>query len=218
MEASRSRPPSSAQRAERRAAPAALLVVAAIFAVLSAISIVAIDEPVARALAGYEKHHVWVRGIAALEWAIGWPIDPLFITFALTGAMLVVIAVPRLRPHAHVAIFLAGTHAITRVATGELKELTGRLRPLEWLAAGGDGTFWRGGLSFPSGHVALFSGLVISLAVVWRRARVLLVLIPFVAAARIGVSAHFVSDTLSAVALVALVAWVVGAGVRPLRH
>lgn len=218
MEASRSHRSSSAQRAARRPAPASLLVVAAVFAALSAISIVAIDEPVARALAGYEKHHVWVRGIAALEWAIGWPIDPLFITFALTGAMLVVIAVPRTRPHAPVAIFLAGTHAITRIATGELKELTGRLRPFEWLAAGGDGSFWRGGVSFPSGHAALFAGLAIPIAIVWPRARGLLLLIPFVAAARIGVSAHFVSDTLSAVALVALVAWVIGAGVRPLRR
>jgi membrane-associated phospholipid phosphatase len=38
----------------------------------------------------------------------------------------------------------------------------------------------------------------------------------FVAAARIAVNAHFVSDAIAGFALVALVAWVVGLGVRPL--
>src|SRR6185436_124839 len=119
------------------------------------------------------------------------------------------------RAHAPAAIFLAGTHVFSRFATGQLKDLTGRLRPTEWLARGGDDTFFRGGAAFPSGHVALFASLALPLAILYPRTRPLLALIAFVAVARIAVNAHFLSDVLGGAALVSLMTWAVGQGIRP---
>ncbi|HWO23613.1 MAG TPA: phosphatase PAP2 family protein [Kofleriaceae bacterium] len=203
-------------RSERRPAPHALLLAAAALAALTPLAILAIDRPVARLLAAYEPSEVWAEGVKLLEQVIGLPLHPLVVSFTLVGAMLVAMAVPRLRAYAPALMFLAGTHMLARYVTGPLKDLTGRLRPSEWLARGGGDTFFRDGIAFPSGHVTLFAGLAIPIAILWPRARPVLAAAVFVAAARIAVGAHFVSDALSGFALVALVAWVVGLGVRPL--
>lgn len=203
-------------RSERRPAPHALLIAAAVFAAATALAIPTIDRPVARLIGEYEPSKLWDRGIAVLEWAIGYPLHPLTISFALVAAMLLAMAVPRWRALAHAAIFLSGTHVFTRFLTGQLKDLTGRLRPSEWLSRGGDATFFRDGIAFPSGHVALFAGLTVPLAILYPRARPLLAIPVFAAAARIAVNAHFVSDTLGGASLVCLVAWAVGVGIRPL--
>jgi membrane-associated phospholipid phosphatase len=204
-------------RGERRPAPHALLLLAAALAALTPLAILAIDRPVARLLAAYEPSELWPQGIELLEQAIGYPLHPLVVSFTLVAAMLAAMAVPRLRVYAPGAMFLAGTHVLARFATGQLKELTGRLRPSEWLARGGGGdTFFRDGAAFPSGHVTLFAGLAIPIAILVPRARPVLAVAAFVAAARIAVNAHFVSDALAGLALVMLVAWVVGLGVRPL--
>jgi membrane-associated phospholipid phosphatase len=205
-------------RSERRPAPHALLLAAAALAALAALAMLAIDRPVARLLAPWEPSAVWARGIESLEWAILWPLHPLASSFALVAAMLAAVAVPRWRAYAPAAIFLAGTHVFARYLTGQLKDLTGRLRPSEWIARGGEHTFFRDGASFPSGHVALFASLVVPIAILWPRARPALAIVGFVAAARIAVNAHFVSDTLASGALIALVAWAVGVGVRPLTQ
>jgi membrane-associated phospholipid phosphatase len=204
-------------RSERSPAPHALLLAAAALAALTPLAILAVDRPVARLLARYEPSALWPEGIELLEQVIGYSLHPLVVSFTLVAAMLAAMAVPRWRAYAPAAMFLAGTHVISRFATGQLKELTGRLRPSEWLARGGGGdTFFRDGIAFPSGHVSLFAGLAIPIAVLVPRARPVLAAAAFVAAARIAVNAHFVSDALAALALVALVAWVVGLGVRPL--
>jgi membrane-associated phospholipid phosphatase len=202
-------------RSERRAAPHGLLIAAAAMAALAALAIIAIDRPVARLLAGYEPSELWPRGIELLEWAIGWPLHPLTASFALVAAMIAAVAVPRWRAYAPAAMFLAGTHVLTRFATGQLKDLSGRLRPSEWVTRGGDDTFFRDGAAFPSGHVALFAGLAIPIAILWPRARPVLAIAAFVAAARVVVNAHFVSDALAAIGLAALIAWAVGLAVRP---
>lgn len=203
-------------RSERRPAPHVLLLAAATLAALAALAMLAIDRPVARLLAAYEPSALWPRGIDVLEGAIGWPLHPLTSSFVLVAAMLAAMAVPRWRAHAPAAIFLAGTHVFSRFLTGQLKDLTGRLRPSEWLARGGEHTFFRDGAAFPSGHVALFASLALPIAILWPRARPVLGIALFAAVARVAVDAHFVSDTLAAGALVALVAWAVGYGVRPL--
>jgi membrane-associated phospholipid phosphatase len=203
-------------RSDRRPAPHLLLVAAAVMAALAALAIVAIDRPVARLLAGYEPSALWPRGMEALEWAIGWPLHPLTASFAVVAAMIAAMAVPRWRAYAPAAMFLAGTHVFARFATGQLKDLTGRLRPSEWVARGADDTFFQGGGAFPSGHVSLFAGLAIPIAILWPRARPVLAIAAFAAAARIAVNAHFVSDALAGGALAALVAWAVAYGVRPL--
>jgi membrane-associated phospholipid phosphatase len=214
--APRDDPPESPGGGQRRPAPHGLLVAAAVMAATTPLAILAIDRPVARLLGAYEPSELWSRGVEVLEWAIGYPLHPLTVSFALVAVMLALMAVPRWRAYAPAAMFLAGTHMFVRFATGHLKDLTGRLRPSEWLARGGDDTFFRDGVAFPSGHVTLFAGLAIPIAVLWPRARPVLAIAVFAAAARIAVNAHFVSDALSGGALVALVAWAVGRGAKPL--
>ena len=203
-------------RSERQPAPHALLLAAATLASLAALAMLAIDRPVARLLATQEPSALWPGGIGALEWAVGWPLHPLTSSFTLVAAMIAAVAVPRWHTYAPAAIFLAGTHVFSRYLTGQLKDLTGRLRPSEWIARGGEPTFFRDGAAFPSGHVALFASLVVPIAILWPRARPVLAIAVFAAVARIAVNAHFVSDALAGGALVALVAWAVGAAVRPL--
>lgn len=184
-------------------------------AVLTAVSILALDRPVAHAVAPYEPAGFWDAGLRILEWILGLPFFPLFAPVLLVVAMLVAMAVPRFRVHAPVFMVLAGTHVFARFFTGRLKDLTGRLRPSEWLRLGGDDTFYRDGIAFPSGHVALFASIVIPLAIMFPRARPLLVIVVYVCLARILANAHWVSDTLGAITLVTLVAWMLSVLVRP---
>jgi membrane-associated phospholipid phosphatase len=78
---------------------------------------------------------------------------------------------------------------------------------------------WREhGGSFPSGHITLIGSVIVPLAVIYPRARVpVLVFLGFVGCARIAVAAHWASDVLGGVALVALVTWVCAELVHPLR-
>lgn len=201
----------------RRGAPRSVLVAIAASAAATALCIVAIDRPLARLLAGYEQSALWDRGIELLEWAIGLPFFKLFASVALVAGMLVVMAVPRWRVHAPAWMVVAGTHVICRFLTVRIKDATGRLRPGEWLAKGGDDTFWEGGIAFPSGHVVLFASIVIPLAIVAPRTRPLLAIAGFVMIARVVVNAHWASDVIAAITLVASVAWVLAELLRPLR-
>ena len=201
---------------DRLPAPRLVLVIAALAVVVSAAAIAVLDQPVARAIAPYEASPLWGRGIDVLEYAIGLPLFKLLSAVLLVVAMVVTTFTPRLRSYAPLFTLLAGTHLITRLATIYLKEWTGRLRPHEWLERGGD-TFLRDGLSFPSGHVVLFASLVIPLVVVYPRLRPLLAIPVFVSAARIAVSAHFLSDTTASIALVLLVTWGLALVVKPCR-
>jgi membrane-associated phospholipid phosphatase len=160
---------------------------------------------------------VWRHGIAVLEYAIGLPVFKLLSVVVLIAGMLVVMVVPRWRRYAPTWMLIAGTHVFSRFLTPLIKDLTGRLRPHEWLAKDGDQTFWSGGAAFPSGHVSLFASIVIPLAVVVPRTRPLLVVVGFVMLARVAVNSHWASDVLAAITLVTLVCWVLGQAVRPLR-
>ena len=148
---------------ERRPAPIWLLWLAVGTAVLSGIAIVTIDQPVARFLARWEPG-AWVDHIlSSLEWAIGLQLIPWTTGIVLVVTMLVTLVSPRLRHETPAWMFVAAVHITTRIAMVELKDATGRLRPLEWLKRGApDETFgWVKGISFPSGHVVLFASLVI---------------------------------------------------------
>lgn len=205
-------------RADRLPVSRRVLVLAGALALVSAASIAVIDQPVARWLAPYEPSPLWNRGIDLLEWAIGLPIFKLLSAVLLVVAMLVTASVPRLRVHAPVFMLLAGTHLVTRLVMIYTKELTGRLRPHAWLEHGGDGTFFRDGLSFPSGHGTLFASLVIPIVVLYPRWRPLAAIVAFVMVARVAVNDHYVSDVIAAVALVLLVTWAIGWLVRPCRQ
>ena len=205
-------------RSARLPAPRSLLVVAAITALITAACVVTIDQPIARWLGGYVSLELWGRTLDVLEWTLLLPLHAHASMFVLALGMLVTMAVPRWRSHATAWMYLAGVHIISRFAMTHLKVATGRLRPTEWLRQGGD-TFWRdGGFSFPSGHVVLFASIVIPAVVIWPRTRPLLAIVGFVMVARVAVNAHFVSDVIGAIALVALIAWGLGGLIRPLRR
>jgi membrane-associated phospholipid phosphatase len=184
-------------------------------AALTALSILVIDQPLARLLGGYEQSGFWDQAIEILEWGLGLPFFKLFASVTLVAGMLIAMAVPRLRAYAPSMMVIAGTHVICRFLTVRIKDATGRLRPAEWLAKGGEDTFWEGGIAFPSGHVVLFASILIPLAIVAPRTRPLLAIVAFVMLARILVNAHWVSDTLGSVTLAGLVAWVLAMLVRP---
>jgi membrane-associated phospholipid phosphatase len=207
-------------RSERQAAPRALLIIAAITAVVSVLLIVVIDQPVARWLAQYEPLALWDRGIDILEYGILLPVHRLALPIVLVTGMIVTFSVPRLRAQAPAWMLLAGTQLVCRFAMIWCKDGTGRLRPTEWLKRGmPDETFgWVGGISFPSGHVVLFASLLIPLAVVAPRTRPLLALVGFAMLARLAVNAHFVSDVVAAITLVAVLTWAVSWLVRPCRR
>lgn len=190
-------------------------IVVGISAVLTALCIVTIDRPIARVLGDYEQSAFWNRGVELLEWTVGLPVFKLFAPVVLVVAMVTAMAVPRLRTYAPSLMVIAGTHVICRFVTNRIKDATGRLRPNEWIAKGGEDTFFRDGIAFPSGHVVLFASILIPLAIVAPRTRPLLVIVAFVALARIVVNAHYVSDAIGAITLAGLVAWALAALVRP---
>ena len=205
-------------RRDRLPAPRSLLGIAAVTGLVALACMITVDQPIARWLGGYQALGFWDTALDLLEWVLLLPLVPWAFAILLALAMLVTVAVPRWRGFAPVATYLTANHLLGRIAMVYAKDWTGRLRPSEWLAQGGD-TFWRtGGISFPSGHVVLFASVVIPVAVIWPRTRPLLAVVAFVAAARVVANAHFVSDVIGGVTLCAVVAWVTGWIVRPLRR
>ncbi|CAN5802637.1 hypothetical protein BH11MYX3_BH11MYX3_15340 [soil metagenome] len=203
---------------DRSPAPRWLLTVAAVTAVLTAISIVTIDQPLARWTAAYEPFPIWDRILTVLEWGLGLPLIPWTSGIAMVVVMLVCVSVPRWRRVAPIWMFLAASHILGRIAMVQLKDLTGRLRPLEWLKHGGDETFWWvKGISFPSGHVVLFASILIPIVALFPRAWPALGIVGFAMIARLVADAHFVSDVIGAITLVCLVTWICGQAIRPRR-
>jgi membrane-associated phospholipid phosphatase len=207
--------------------PAAVLRWGVFFFVATALAIVVLDAPLARLLDRWVPAAFWAKLLLLLEWPALLQLDkrvyligPIELNatrwaFALLlGAItLTSLAVPRFRPAARAWAFVFFTHLLARLAMVEIKEATERLRPSEWLAAGGGPTFWvKGGLSFPSGHVTYFLSLLLPAAVVFPRWRApLLAIVALVAACRVAENAHFASDVTGAVALVCLVCFAVAA-------
>jgi membrane-associated phospholipid phosphatase len=139
--------------------------------------------------------------IGITPWTLGAPV-------VLCAGVLATLLVARWRHHARAWMYITIVYLLARNLMGWGKTLTGRLRPHQWLHTGGD-TFGHigQGASFPSGHVVVFAGILIPLAVLVPRTRPLLLVIPFIMLARIAVLAHFVSDVFAGLALTALVAW-----------
>ena len=178
---------------------------AAVAALVTALCIVTIDQPIARWLATRETYpDVWNQAIAVLEYPLG--IEPWKWTgiWVLCAASLATLLVPRLRSYAAVILIVTLTHLLSRNASLWVKTLTGRYRPSQWIKHGGGDTFWHdGAFSFPSGHVLLFGSIIVPIAIVYPRARPLLALLGFVLFARVAVNAHFISDVIGGLAVVA---------------
>jgi membrane-associated phospholipid phosphatase len=148
------------------------------------------------------------------------PIDPHALPVVLAVGVLAVVFIKRWRGYAPALMTIAFVHLSTRYLTNVLKDATGRLRPYEAFKRGVDESFgYAGGISFPSGHVTLFASVVIPILWVFPKTRrfaiPLLVIVAFVALARIAVNAHWVSDTLASLTLVTFVTWAVSWATRP---
>jgi membrane-associated phospholipid phosphatase len=181
--------------------PRGLTVAAAVLAAVAAACALTIDEPLARWLGDREVWSGWNAGISVLEYAGG--IEPWLWEPAVVLAAGAIASYALRRREAAVGwLVVAGTQLLDRNIVSWAKWATGRLRPSEWLAKGGDAWLRDGGYSFPSGHVSWFAGLAIPIAALVPRARVpLAVVVGFVMVARVAVGAHFVSDTIAALAV-----------------
>jgi undecaprenyl-diphosphatase len=209
---------------ERRPPSFALLAVTIAAAIVTAIGVVLLDAPIARALAAYEPSGIWDRGVTILEWAILLPLHKLALPVLLVVAMLATIFVKHWRGAAPALMTITAVHLVSRLTTNWIKDGTGRLRPYDAMKRGVDGTFWENGVAFPSGHVVLFASLVIPILFVLPRTRrftfaivPLVAIVVFVAAARMAVGAHWLSDTAGSIMLVAAWTYLVSSGVRPSR-
>src|SRR6185503_5144895 len=193
-----------------------LLLVAGAAALVTALCIVTIDQPLARWLATRETYpDAWNQVIAVLEYPLGivpWKWSGICV---LGAASLATLLVARLRPYAAVFLVVTLTHLFSRNASLWVKTLTGRYRPSQWIKHGGGDTFWHdGAFSFPSGHVLLFGSILVPIALLYPRARRLLALLAFVMIARVAVNEHFVSDVIAGLAVVAAFTWLSARMVR----
>jgi len=210
---------------ERRPPSRKLLAIAAGFAALTALGIAWLDVPIAEAIAVYEPSEIWRTIIHGLEWIVLLPVHSLLLPVVLVVAMVVAIAVRPWRGAAPAWMTIAGVELISRLTTNWIKDATGRLRPTQWLGHDVGAMFGHAkGVAFPSGHVALFAGLAIPIAVVamsrswrWRRpiAIAAIAVVAFVCAARMAVGAHWLSDTTGAVTLVVLWTYLQALVARP---
>jgi membrane-associated phospholipid phosphatase len=184
-----------------------LLAIAAASTLLAAIAVVVVDQPLALWIAAHDQNPAWDRVMTLLEYPAGITPWTWTIPILLTAGVLLSLAVARWRGYARAWMYMALVYLLTRNLMGWGKTLSGRYRPYQWVTIGG-GTFGHvgDGVSFPSGHVTVFGGLVLPLVVIVPRLRPLIVVIPFVMIARVAVLAHFVSDVLGGLALTSLVA------------
>ena len=186
-----------------------------ISAVLTVLCILALDEPFARWLATRETcPPLWNEPIGVLEYAIAIEPNKWIGIYLLVIGSIATLFMRELRAYAGVVVLVTLTHLLARNASWLIKWLTGRLRPSQWLKAGGEDTFFRDGFSFPSGHVLLFASIVLPIVLAYPRTRPLLAIVAFVMIARVAVGAHFLSDVLSGLAITALFTWLAALLVR----
>ena len=186
-----------------------LLWLAAASAALAVIAGQLIDWPLSRWVASEPRSPLWPQSVGVLEYVFGVAfLNDYLVPAALAIGAIVLLCVPRWRRAARVVAYLALTNLLARNLMVYGKIFAGRVRPHQWVHAGG-ATFGHlgTGTSFPSGHTTVFSALIVPLVAVWPRLWPLLVVIPFLMVERIMVLAHFLSDTAGALAIVLFVAW-----------
>jgi lipid A 4'-phosphatase len=118
---------------------------------------------------------------------------------------------------AHRALFLFLAIAISGLVTDVVKIVCGRARPKLLFADGSHGFTW-GAMhadywSFPSGHATTMAALAVGLYLLWPRGVVLYAALALlVAASRIIIGAHYVSDVLMGLAIGGGTAWAIWQG------
>jgi len=157
---------------------------------------------------GVENAPFFTHGLATLDRVSG-----IHVWLWLAGTVALAVGAiglaMRRRARWPAALMAAGIVQFATLLTMMLaKPQFGRLRPHQVLESGDWTHVWfAGGGSFPSGHVAFYFGLLVPLAAacsrVWQRT-VVLALGVFVAAARLDLAAHFLSDVAASALLAAL--------------
>ena len=187
--------------------PRQLLLSALIALALTLLSIFLIDGAVARAV-GVPAPDVArvVRGFTgATEVVSGMTLSKFALGFALIAAGIVAYLVKGWRAASAPLLYVGATHFIARLVAGVLKNVFGRLRPLE---AHGADSWFAGGGAMPSGHAIHWWALFFPLALLFPRYRWPLLLMPLlISIARVAVNDHYVSDVMASAALAALTAW-----------
>jgi membrane-associated phospholipid phosphatase len=186
-----------------------LLWLALASAALAVIAGQAFDWPLARWVADHAQSPAWNQIVGVLEYVFGVALwDDKVVPLALAAVAIVTLIVPRWPRASRAWAYLALTNLLARNLMVYGKLLAGRYRPHQWVHMGVP-TFGHpgAGTSFPSGHVTVFSALILPVVVVVPRLWPLLVVIPFVMVQRIAVLAHFLSDVTGTLAMVSFVAW-----------
>jgi len=163
------------------------------------------------------------------------PVEPAFATVAQLGlgypylvffaGLFAVMrwggALPMLRTHgaamralAPVPGFLLAVVAISGLAADIIKVVAGRTRPKLLFASGMDHFAWIGlradHWSFPSGHATTAAALMLGLWYLWPRyAAVYAAIAVLVAAARVIICAHYLSDAVAGLAIGATATWMI---------
>jgi membrane-associated phospholipid phosphatase len=162
---------------------------------------------------------LWRAGLRLVEIASGLDLPRAWL-LPLCALAALALAVPRATRHLALPLLYVGvTLLLARHGAGLIKTTFGRVRPGDAGALGALHSFGRGGIAFPSGHVAHVAGLLLPLAVLWAPLRRAVVwVVGFVALARIALGAHWLSDTIFgfawAAAVTALTTWLVTRGLR----
>lgn len=173
---------------------------------MCALGIVVFDTPVAHYVATHDTHPAaWNDALVTLEYASG------FEPWRWVGTTILVLGVilSRAHPRWHAAakawLFVTLSHFVATNGMIWGKHLTGRLRPWEWQRGS---SWWQGGGSFPSGHIALIGSIALPLAILYPRTRTaMFAVLAFTMVARVMAGAHWTSDVFGGVVLVALSTW-----------
>jgi len=194
----------------------ALVVLAAVCATFSLLSIFLIDRTLAEAVhrSGLENAGIVVTVRSGLDFFTGRGLVGANVSFGqfLLGLVFIAIGVVwlivrRTSQAARGLIFAGAVQLVTMEIGWLLKDYFGRLRPNQLLQSGDWNHWWfSGGNSFPSGHNDFFWGLCLPLAYVFPRWRIPILIVPvFIAFARIDENYHFLGDVLASIALAALI-------------
>jgi lipid A 4'-phosphatase len=173
-----------------------------------------LDRPLARYFhAEDDRLTEWFRGITDLGLGAGWLVASgglALLLFLLGQAPRFAVQRERFTAWALVPAFVFCSVAVSGLAADLVKMLVGRTRPKLYFA---DDSFAWTGLafradhwSFPSGHTANVTGLMLALYFLWPRHAVAYALfVALIALTRIGTTQHFLGDTIGSIWLAVLV-------------
>jgi membrane-associated phospholipid phosphatase len=183
-----------------------LLAVAALSALVGGAGLAGLDGQVARAVSGTVPGY-WAIVIAVLDFLFLKPISNFLLGALLLLVAGVLFAIRRFRRGAWIALYVGLVQFLSTTIADLAKPPFGRLRPWEAAGQGGADVWFVGANSFPSGHAAFYGGLFLPFVALAPRLTPLWLVPPlFVAAARVMVSDHYLSDVAFSLALAALLA------------